>query len=151
MDHTVLKIGTNDLLAAGSFELLLVGRHKYKQRNHHMRLGQSNMLRCFLCREKWHRIDTLKHKIHNPNPVPVAQDAKAVVAFNLTMMDLYNAKVHPKVKEIVIDMQQKGLRGPVTNGTRTAVWLEQKHQFSRDQAEATARQLCSTYRNQWTS
>lgn len=92
-----------------------------------------------------------KHKVHNPNPVPVQQDAKAVVSFNLTMMDLFNSKVHSKVKEIVADMQQKGLRGPVTNSTRTAVWLEQKHQFSREQAEATSRQLCSTYRNQWTS
>lgn len=92
-----------------------------------------------------------KHKIYNPNPVPVAQNAPAVVAFNLSMMDLFNSKVHLKVRDLAADIERRAMRGPVTNTTRTAIWLEQKHRFSQEQAEATARQLCSTYRNQWTS
>ena len=104
-----------------------------------------------LLTEQTGMITPRKHKVHNPNPVPVQQDARAVVSFNLSMMDLYNAKIHPKVKEIVADMERKALRPVVTNFTQTAIWLEQKHQFAREQAEATARQLCSTFRTLWTS
>jgi 5'-3' exonuclease len=86
---------------------------------------------------------------NNPAPVPVQQDARAVVAFNLTMMDLLNSKVHPKVREIVAGMEAKAIRQPEAHFTKAALWLEEKHKFSREQAEATARQLCSTFRNQW--
>jgi hypothetical protein len=92
-----------------------------------------------------------KHKTYNPNPVPVQQNAHAVVAFNLSMMDLIHTQVHPKVKAIVQDIETKGMRGPESNFTRASLWLEEKHKFSREQAEATARTLCSTFRNQWTS
>lgn len=92
-----------------------------------------------------------KHKVHNPNPVPVQQDARTVVNFNLGMMDLVHSRVHEKAKVIARDIEIKGMRGPETNFTRAALWLEEKHRFSREQAEATARQLCSSFRNQWTS
>lgn len=92
-----------------------------------------------------------KHKVYNPNPVPVQQDARAVVSFNLSMMDLIHSQVHQKVKTIVKDIETKGLRGPESNFTRVTIWLEERHKFSREQAEATARTLCATFRNQWTA
>lgn len=88
---------------------------------------------------------------NNPAPVPVMQDARAIVSLNLSMMDLFNSKIHAKVKTIVADIEQKGIRDIVTNFTRFSLWLEKKHQFAQEQADNTARFLCTTYRNQWTS
>jgi 5'-3' exonuclease len=88
---------------------------------------------------------------NNPTPVPVAQDARAVVALNLSMMDLFNSRIHQKVKVIVSELEQKSIRQIATNFTRFSLWLEQRHQFATEQANQTAQFLCTTYRNQWTS
>lgn len=88
---------------------------------------------------------------NNPNPVPVQQNARAVVANNLSLMDLFNSRIHQKVKTIAADIEAKGFRNPETNFTRTAVWLEERCQYSREQAERVSNSICTAFRNQWTS
>lgn len=88
---------------------------------------------------------------NNPNPVPEMQDARKVVNDNLAMMDLFHSRIHDKVKAFALEKERTGLRNPETNLTRMTIWLEQKHQFANEAATQAARQLCSTFRDQWTA
>jgi 5'-3' exonuclease len=88
---------------------------------------------------------------NNPNPVPEMQDARKVVNDNLAMMDLFHSRIHEKVKALAFEKERAGLRNPETNLTRMTIWLEQKHQFSNESAAQAARQLVSTFRDQWTA
>ena len=94
---------------------------------------------------------TKKKTSKNPCPVPQMQDARKVVADNLAMMDLFHSRIHDKVKDLAASLEKGGLRNPVTNLTRMTIWLEQKHQFAHEAAEQAARQLVTTFRDQWTS
>lgn len=104
-----------------------------------------------LMTEQTGMITPRKHKVYNPNPVPVQQDAVAVVNRNLSLMTLTQSVVVDKAKEIVRKIQEDGIREPRNNYTRTCLWLEEKAGYSKEVAAAIARGLCETFQGVWTS
>lgn len=92
-----------------------------------------------------------KHKVYNPNPVPVQQDAVAVVNRNVGLMTLTKSAVVAKAMEIVRSIQDSGVRAPTNNYTRMCLWLEQKGGFSKEVAAGIARGLAETFQGVWTS
>lgn len=88
---------------------------------------------------------------NNPNPVAVQQDARLVVAKNLTLVDLLHSQVFPRAMEVVAKMQADGIREQRTNYTRLVLWLEQKVAFSNEQARTVATQMAQTFTGLWTA
>jgi 5'-3' exonuclease len=83
----------------------------------------------------------------NPAPVPHHQDAKAIVEKNLAMMDLFNSRVHDKVRLVMEGVEKAGFREPKTNFTKLTMWLE-PYGIKNDEL---ARALCTTFTDQWIS
>jgi len=92
-----------------------------------------------------------KHKTYNPNPVPVQQDATAVVRRNLELMTLGRSRVTERSKEIVADIQAKGVRGFENNFSRLSLWIEKECGYSTDQAIQVARIISETFQGVWVS
>jgi 5'-3' exonuclease len=104
-----------------------------------------------LLTEQTGMITPRKHKVYNPNPVPVQQDAVAVVNRNLSLMTLTQSVVTEKAKAIVQSIQDQGIREPMNNYTRTSIWLEERAGFGKDTAAAIAKGLTETFQGVWTS
>jgi 5'-3' exonuclease len=92
-----------------------------------------------------------KHKVYNPNPVPVQQDATAVVRRNLMLMTLGASQVTERAKEIVASIEARGIRGFENNFSKLSLWIEMECGYSKDQAAQVAKILSETFQGVWIS
>lgn len=83
----------------------------------------------------------------DPLPPKVHQDANAVVAHNAQMMTLLQSRVIGKVKDMLLEKEQAGLRSPANNFSKLQLWMENHGYANVDLVQ----QIVSSYTNQWTA